>query len=130
MPGAEPLRGLSILLVEDEAPVARALARLLSLDAHRVTIALDGYAALDHLASEQYDAVLCDIRMPGLDGMELYDRLARTSPDVLTRLGFVTAESWRPEIAEFIQRAGRPWIEKPAALEDLRWIVRRVVTGA
>ncbi len=130
MPSPVPLTGLSILLVEDEATVARALARLLSLDAHRVTIALDGYAALAHLASESYDAILCDIRMPGLDGIGLHAEFVRTRPDALARLAFVTAESWHPDIREFLQRAGRPWIEKPAALEDLRWIVQRVVTGA
>ena len=63
-----PHAPLAILLIDDEPSFVSALARLLRHDGSTVDTAADGYLALRQLHEHRYDVVLCDLRMPGLDG--------------------------------------------------------------
>jgi CheY-like chemotaxis protein len=119
--------GLRLLLVEDDRHVADTLALLLSIDRHQVDIAADGLEALERLTTTIYDAVLCDVRMPRLDGPGLYDRLREERPGLLRRVGFVTATTSDPRTRAFLVATGAPWVEKPAALDDLRRLLRQLV---
>jgi len=119
---------MRILLVEDDRPVADTLALLLGVDRHRVDIAADGIEALERLRQASYDVILCDVRMPRLDGPGLYARVSAECPELLPRIGFVTATSDEPATQEFLARTGAPCIEKPAALDDLRRILERLTS--
>jgi CheY-like chemotaxis protein len=125
-PASRPA-GKRVLLVEDERQVADTLALLLVIDRHRVDIAADGLEALERIAATAYDAILCDVRMPRLDGPGLYERLRQTRPELLPRIGFVTATAGEPATRAFLAASGAPWIEKPATLGDLRRLLQMVV---
>ena len=121
------LRGKAILVVEDEPEVASTLARLLALDDHRVTTARDGRAALKLLQEAEYDLILSDIKMPGLDGLGFYRALVRTHPGMARRIAFVTGDTDPYESHAFLAESGVPYAVKPLTLAEVRRVVRQVL---
>src|SRR5580765_5701243 len=71
-----------ILIVDDEAPIRALLGEHLKQVGYDVTLAADGVSALDLLASESFELVLSDVRMPGMNGLELLAEIIRTRPGV------------------------------------------------
>src|SRR5450755_690177 len=124
-PPGQPLR---VLVVDDEAPALEELTWLLSQDQRVGSIrrAASGAEALRVLDGEPVDVVFCDIKMPGLDGLDLARVLARFSlrPQVV----FVTAYD-RHAIEAFDLRA-TDYVMKPVRAERLAEAVRRVVEAA
>jgi CheY-like chemotaxis protein len=120
---ASPRRG-RILIVEDEPFIARTLKRLFG--EHDVAIAGDGRAALAALraAPAPFDVILCDLMMPGMNGMDLHDELARTTPEVAERIIFLTGGAFTPRARDFLERVANPRIEKPFDPAALRALVR------
>jgi CheY-like chemotaxis protein len=83
----------------------------------------NGEAALDRLRSNDYAVVLSDIRMPKMDGMELYRRLKGLKPALAERLILVSGDSLSPAVVAFLNESGRPCIEKPFIPADVRRLV-------
>ena len=118
-----------ILVVDDEDALARVMARELGRG-HRVETALGGEDALGLLEGRWFDVVLCDLRMPGITGPEVYRRTAERSPAQAARFVFVTGAAAAPEEARFLAWAGRPVIEKPFDAEALWVTLDSVIGGA
>jgi len=101
-PGAaetsEPTRHGRILLIDDEVTVRRALHRLLERSGHELTLAANGREGLVALQGAAYDVILCDIRMPDLDGPSFYREVARVYPQVVSRIVFLTGDVLSPEV--------------------------------
>jgi CheY-like chemotaxis protein len=74
------LGGLSVLVVDDHRDGADSAAALLALGGHRVRVAYDGPSALTAVAEEPPDVVLLDLRMPGMDGLEVARRIPAALP--------------------------------------------------
>jgi PAS domain S-box-containing protein len=110
---AAPARGGRALVVEDEADVGDTLRELLQREGYDVTLVSDGAAALLALDRDSFDIVLSDLRMPGISGAELYERLAETHPEILPRMAFVTGDTLGSAGHDFIKASGRPVLEKP-----------------
>ena len=121
-----PVRDRRILLVEDQVEVATTLIQLLRIDGHRVDHAGDGVEALAHVAAAEYDIILCDVRMPRLDGLGFHAELGRIRPDLLARLAFVTADPDSPEVREFFGASGSAWLPKPVTLAEVRQLLGRL----
>lgn len=120
----EVARGLRILLIDDEVAVGRAVAMLLSPE-HEVTPVTRASIALARLgAGEEFDVILCDLMMPELDGMELYDRL---SPAYRDRIVFVTGGAFTPQARAFLAARGSSHLEKPFTEKQLRHAIDRIV---
>jgi two-component system NtrC family sensor kinase len=117
---------VKILLVEDDPQVADTLARLIRIDHHEVELARDGLEALERVGATEYDAILCDIRMPRLDGPGFYAALGRSHPHLIRRTAFVTADSESPDVRQFFAATGTLWIPKPAGLAELRQVLQRL----
>ena len=115
----------SILVVDDEAGIARALAYLLRRDGYRVDTAANGRLALAKLQEGSYDLVLCDLRMPELDGPGLYRVLEGCAPQLLSRFIFLTGDTLSPEAETFLKQTGVPRLIKPFRSIEVRQIVRR-----
>jgi len=105
--------GSRVLVVDDEPDVAGVLVDLLRAEHEQVETAADGRAALEKIEQTQYDLILCDVRMPGLDGPELYRTLRLLHPELLPRFVFLTGDTLNPESREFVQQTGAPCIPKP-----------------
>lgn len=106
-----------ILLVEDEASSAEALAILLRMNGFEVRLAADGREALDRIAERRPDLVLSDIMMPGMSGLELLDTL-RDDPQLADLPVVLMSSAYRA-----LEAAG----EKASALLEKPLDFRRLV---
>jgi DNA-binding NtrC family response regulator len=101
-----------VLLIEDEAALARELAAEVSR-AHDVVLASCAEGALDLLARGRFDAVLCDLRMPGMSGEVLYERVRDRDPEQARAFIFMSGTGFVPEVEVFLSASGRPVLHKP-----------------
>jgi len=112
----------NILVIDDEPRVAAAIQRCLSAR-HEVSVAASAADAL-HLLGEgaRYDAVVCDLMMPDMSGMEFYAELEARLPDLAKRVVFMTGGAFTPRAQQFLSRVESRCIGKPidfAALEAM-----------
>ena len=125
------VRPSTVLLIDDEAAVRMALRRWFERQGWSVDEAVDGAQGLALLLAapteETYGLVLCDLRMPGMSGIELHARLTDQRPGVLDRFIFATGDTASPETAAFLARVDRPVLEKPFELSQLAAIVEATV---
>ncbi len=113
----EPTQGLSILIVDDDAFVARALKRLMS--SHTVTIETNPMKAIEMLATAQFDAVLCDLMMPDMSGMDFYRHLAQTRPAMADRIIFMTGGAFSDTASSFLTNVNNACLTKPFDIKAL-----------
>jgi CheY-like chemotaxis protein len=116
---------LTILVVDDEPDVAELLAATLSLDQHRVDVAADGLEALRRLLERSYDVIVSDMKMPGMNGAELYHEIARRTPGLERRMIFISGDSFNPTSREFFAATRAICVSKPFDLDEFRRLVAR-----
>lgn len=119
--------GKAILVIDDEAGTAKALVRLFRRDGHRVDTVANGHLALAQLRQRSYDLILCDVRMPKLDGPGLYRSLAQDQPQLLPRFIFVTGDTLSPAAKAFLEDSQAPYLVKPFHAEEVRRVVQQVL---
>jgi two-component system response regulator MprA len=121
-----------VLVVDDEPAVRRALERALRLDSYEVALAADGEEALDSLAATPADAVILDISMPRLDGLEVCRRM-RMGGD-RTPVLMLTARDAIDDRVKGLDVGADDYLVKPFALRELqarlRALLRRSGEGA
>jgi two-component system, OmpR family, response regulator MprA len=115
----------SILVVDDEPSVRRSLDRALSLDSYAVETAADGEEALERLAERPYDAVVLDIAMPGIDGLEVCRRLRRAGDR--TPILMLTARDAVDDRVSGLDAGADDYLVKPFALKELTARVRALL---
>jgi two-component system NtrC family sensor kinase len=113
------LRGTRVLVVEDEPTVARLIADVLEDEGLHVDVLLDGREALDRAGREAFDLVICDMKMPGLDGQHFYQSLARAGNPLQERFLFVTGDVIAQQTQDFLERNRLPHVAKPFRVEEL-----------
>jgi CheY-like chemotaxis protein len=113
------------LIVDDEAGIMSALAYLLSRDGYVVHTASNGRLALEKITEHAYDLILCDLRMPELDGPGLYHELEQRAPELLKRMIFLTGDTLSTETTVFLNGAGMPYLSKPFRAADVRRVVQQ-----
>src|SRR4051812_20530147 len=99
-----------VLLIDDYAPFANSL-RLALMDAHDVVVAESGAQALELLARDRFDVVLCDLMMPYLSGVELHDCISQRWPGLERRMIFMTGGSFTAEANDFLRDVDNPRLE-------------------
>ncbi|MEP6658246.1 MAG: PAS domain S-box protein, partial [Betaproteobacteria bacterium] len=119
----------SILIVDDEAEIRETLAEILTGARHRVVTASSGHEALERMATEHYDVILTDIRMPDLDGRALYQEIEHRWPGQAGRVVFVTGDTLASSLHEFVSQSGRSVIEKPFLPSEVRRVVAELAMG-
>jgi two-component system NtrC family sensor kinase len=119
--------GCRVLVVDDEPDVAGVLVDLLRAQHEHVDAVADGRAALEKIGEAAYDLILCDVRMPGLDGPELYRALRLLHPELLSRFVFLTGDTLNPESREFVQETGAPCISKPFDFDEVFRVIGRAL---
>ncbi|HXC33149.1 MAG TPA: ATP-binding protein [Verrucomicrobiae bacterium] len=119
-----------ILVVEDEPTVAELIADVMAEEGHTVETLLDSRAALRRLEERNYSLVICDLKMPYVDGPALYRALERRDSPMQHRLLLVTGDTMGSRTLEFLKASGLPYLAKPFLVEELKEAVRQALAAA
>jgi CheY-like chemotaxis protein len=121
---------VTILLIDDEPSFVKALALLLRRDGSTVDTADNGNLALALLQERRYDLLLCDLRMPELDGPTFYAILTSQYPHLRQRVIFLTGDTLRRDSLAFLEQCGQPWVAKPCTAATVRRAIAQVLHNA
>jgi DNA-binding NtrC family response regulator len=100
-------------------------------DEHDVVVVGSGPAARELLGRDrEFHAIVCDLMMPKLSGMELHDWLRAESPELARRMIFMTGGAYTPGAFNFLDKVENPHIQKPFDLDELLSLVRRTRAAA
>ena len=107
-----------ILIIDDEPLLAESLIAVLSQ--YEVVSALTGEEALRLLEeAQEFDAILCDLAMPGISGIEIFERVSRWGRNLESRFVFMTGDAAAGRTARFLEKVKNPRLEKPFEREQL-----------
>jgi DNA-binding NtrC family response regulator len=116
-----------ILVVDDEQIIRETLAEYLTQEGFTVTACADGEQALAFAAGRRCDVALCDVQLPGVDGIALLDRLLKINPEMSVLL--ITAYATVENAVEAFQRGAHDYLIKPLILDDVRNKIRRLLAS-
>jgi len=119
--------GATVLVVEDEPALAAAVVEGLADAGFTVDRAGDGEEALRRVDARAYDVVICDLKMPRVDGMQFYRAIAAAKPALARRVIFVTGDVVGAEAERFLEESGCRWLAKPFRLADLLRTARELL---
>lgn len=117
-----PTRAARVLVIDDEPMVGRMVERALGR-AHEVTTAPSGKAALEQLQrGTRFDVILCDLMMPSMSGMDVYERVRALAPEQAERMVFLSGGAFTARARDFLEH--HPSLEKPFDLGALEAVIR------
>mgnify|MGYP003347582100 CR=1 FL=1 len=119
--------GSRALVVEDEVALGDAVAGALTDAGFRVDRAADGAEALVKVRDRTYDVIICDLKMPKVDGVAFYRELSATMPHLTRRVVFVTGDVAGTDTERFLEECGCRWLAKPFRLRDVVKAAREVL---
>lgn len=117
--------GRSVLIVDDEELIRETLGEYLAQVGFAVTTRGSAEEALALAEKQRFEVVLCDVQLPGMDGLELLDRLQRLSPDTFVLL--ITAYASVETAVQAFQRGAHDYLMKPILLSEVSTKVRRLL---
>jgi CheY-like chemotaxis protein len=140
---SSPLSGLRMLFIDDEAPLRNSVVAFAELRGFTALTAGDGRAALELLRTAEIDAVVCDLRMPGMDGATFLQHLRRERPALAARTIFVTgdvvsasagagggvASNRTPSLPWGFGLSRQPVLAKPFSFEQLEEALIAIMRG-
>lgn len=114
-----------ILVIDDERSIRNTLKDILEYEKYEVDLAEDGNKGIEKIRSAEYDMVLCDIKMPGLDGIEVLERLVVLAPD--TPVVMISGHGNIDTAVDSIKKGAFDYIEKPLDLNRLLITIRNAM---
>lgn len=118
----------SILIVDDDLGMTETLADIFDAMGYDVAVAGDGYRAIEMIGERAYDIVLMDIKMPGINGVETFKEVKRTSPS--TKVIMMTAYSVEDLIKEALEGGAYGIIYKPLDIDKVTDLIEKAEKGA
>ncbi len=115
-----------ILVIDDERPIRNALKDILEYEKHTVSLAEDGIKGLKILEKEEFDVVLCDIKMPGMDGIEVLQTILENEYD--TQIVMISGHGTVETAVDAIKKGAFDFIEKPLDLNRLLVTIKNATT--
>jgi two-component system nitrogen regulation response regulator NtrX len=115
----------NILVIDDEKPIRDALSNILTAEMYQVDIAENGKKGLEMIQEHTYDAILCDIKMPGLDGMEVMAKATELTPE--TPFILISGHGSIELAVEAVRKGAYDFISKPPDLNRLLITLRNAV---
>ena len=123
-----PLHGLRVLIVDDEPSLRAGVEAFGRMRGFTVVSAADGHAGLAAVEGREFDAVVCDLRMPGMDGFAFHEALRALRPALAERTIFITGD-----VMDGVNRLGatsrQPMLPKPFTFERLEETLAAVARG-
>ncbi len=125
--GAPRLDSPAILVVEDETALASAMVESFADAGYLVDRAGDGEEALARLEGGHYDVIVSDLKMPRMDGIQLFAALRERHPEMVDRIMFVTGDVVATDAEHFLAESGCRWLAKPFRLAELLRLAKEVM---
>jgi CheY-like chemotaxis protein len=100
---------------------------LLQRGGHDVTTTNNGQEGLAALEERSYAVILCDVRMPDLDGLGFYRELERRHPHLVSRLIFLTGDTLSQETSAFFDQVDNARLEKPFSAQQVRHVIQQML---
>ncbi|SRR5712691_6725062 len=119
--------GARVLVVEDEEGVRELIVTVVQRAGYAADAVANGQEALQRIPAHHYALILCDLRMPAMDGHEFYRVVQSRYPDVARRIVFMTAHANLDEYASFVREVHAPVLRKPFYVEELREALSRMI---
>jgi two-component system NtrC family sensor kinase len=119
--------GKRVLVVDDEDMILQMIREVLTRNGYKVDIAHDGEAALRRLGQYHYDLALCDWKMPGLNGREVFEKLQASNPAMSERMIFITGDTVNEQVREFLRMRNKVCISKPFTLVEFHSAIHQVL---
>src|SRR5581483_8028276 len=110
--------GKKVLVIDDEESILQMMRETLLQHGFQVDVARDGETALHRLSESPYDLALCDWKMPGLNGQEVYERLCAANPVLSERVIFITGDVISDKTQKFLQERRKVCLSKPFSLSE------------
>ncbi len=117
----------AILVVDDDRQLASALQWILAEENYLVDVAFDGEEAIVKVKAHQYDAVICDLKMPRMRGDDFYLRVRDIRPALSDFFIFITGFATDPHIRHFLERNEVKYLVKPFPVQGLITCVRQLL---
>lgn len=115
----------NILIIDDEKSIRKTLSEILSYEGYKVDEAADGAEGFKMFRDKQYDAVLCDIKMPKMDGLEFLEKAKETNPDI--PIVMVSGHGNIDTAVEAVKKGAYDYISKPPDLNRLLITLRNAM---
>src|SRR5262249_22719803 len=130
LPAARPERregvGKRVLVIDDEEPILHMVRDALVTRGYQVDLAADGETALRSFRQTRYEVALCDWKMPGLGGQEVFEQIRAFNPAQADRIIFITGDVVSEKTRGFFDDGKRVYLPKPFTIADLVEAVRKV----
>jgi two-component system NtrC family sensor kinase len=127
---AREVAGKRVLVVDDEPMIVDLLVEILRGASFQIDTAANGAEAARKVAKSRYDVIVSDVRMPQMNGMQMYRKLLETRPELAGRVLFVTGDLIDPETAEFVRKVDAPTIAKPLDIHEVVNAVKAIAERA
>ncbi len=114
-----------ILVIDDEKSIRNTLKDILEYEQHEVDLAEDGPSGIELLGQDHFDIVLCDIKMPGMDGMEVLAKIEEMHPEIPVLM--ISGHGNIDTAVEAIKKGAYDFIEKPLDLNRLLVTIRNAL---
>jgi CheY-like chemotaxis protein len=109
-----------VLVVDDEPMIVRAIQRLLEGE-HEISLSTDPIAVVEDVrAGRRFDVILCDLMMPTMCGIDVFDAIRQIDADQARRMIFMTGGAFTPRVVQFLDASENARIEKPLERATLR----------
>jgi len=113
-------KGKKVLVIDDEEAILQMVREALSEHGYEVDVARDGESALQRLRQKPYDLALCDWKMPGLNGQQVYERIRASNPTLSDRMIFITGDVINDKTQKFLEERKKVCLSKPFSLTEFR----------
>ena len=115
-----------ILLVDDDLELVQTCKELIEAHGYEVSTASNGVLAIKHFLNHDVDAIVCDLKMPELEGDMFYAAIERIQPGLHKRFIFITGVADDPTFKMFISKVKSPVLRKPVPIDKLLAEIKRV----
>jgi len=119
--------GKNILVVDDEEWILALAKELLTSEGHEVETVPGGEQGIEALRRRDFDVIVCDWKMPGLNGMQFYEHLMATDPATAERVLFMSGDVVNDDFQAFLRRHARQCLAKPFSIEDFQTAVAKML---
>lgn len=123
MPEQHAKRRQRVLIVDDEPALLSALAQFLNREFEVTTASTSEHAVRVLSSDPRCDLVLCDLHMPGLNGLEFATRAVQARPELVGRVALMTGGAMTPHLHTALEQSGLPVLMKPFDLAELRDLI-------